>query len=206
MQTDAFKGLLQARIFGMIMDGYQSVGPQIWIKLWDTYVWKGSLSSQSEMGLILQAWHVACEMFGETMEFRMVANSLKISDETCVRDVLHRNQNLLKVHLILSLHGGGKAKAEDTTKVKNALAVFLLDAGADLADVKTFTDKAMNVAGFAAVQHIVHIKNPDAKIDALDKLSKSLSIQMPSLSKTANQRKNLVRKKVARWQDPASRD
>lgn len=197
MSSDAFKGVLQSRIFSVVMDGFRSVGPQIWVKLWDTYVWKGSLSPQTEMGVILRAWTIAREIFGEDLEFRMVANGLKISDETCVRDVLLPKQNLIKVHLILSLHGGGKAtKAEDLTKAKNSLAAFLLDTGADLADVKTFTEKVMSVAGFVAVQHIVHIKNSDAKMDALGKLSTSLSIPLPAMSKAATQRKNLVKKKL----------
>lgn len=197
MSSEAFRGVLKSRIFSVLMNIYRTAGPQVWVKLWDTFVWKGTISGQSEMGVILKAWYFSGALFGESLDFRMVANGLNITPETCIRDVLLPHQTLMKVNLILSLHGGGKAtKPEDVVRQKNSLAAFLLDAGADISEISNFVEKAFSVAGFQAVHHIVQIKNHDTKMDALTKLSTSLSIPLPSMSKAKNQRKDLVRKKV----------
>ena len=106
-------------------------------------------------------------------------------------------QNLIKVHLILSLHGGGKAtKAEDLTKAKNSLAAFLLDTGADLADVKTFTEKGHECSGICCCSTYRPYQKSGCKNGCVGKISTSLSIPLPAMSKAATQRKNLVKKKL----------
>ncbi len=170
------------------------------VKLWNAWIFAGLIDGNTNVGIFTDPWTQVMTFMQSEFPLRIVSCGRNVNPDCPIMDFVEKDPLQyphVKFMLVGSLCGGGKAgKHDEIVQQKNALATFLLERGADLQTTSIFSEKIVKTAGQQAMQHILQIPQPGAKLAALKKLADTMVLKMPELSKIDTQRKALVQKKV----------
>ena len=151
-------------------------------KLWDSWVWNGCVTGEELFGSFSEPWIWASEMFASPSEIRLVCKGKNITPETTFKEMASAHENI-RLHAVFHLHGGGN-KTEALIELKNHLAVFMLNHGADLGETTTLIDSIAKSEGLQTMKNLVKIQDDKQKIEALTQVAGKIRIKFPHFPKS----------------------
>eukprot|EP00435_Cladocopium_sp_Y103_P028852 s1474_g7.t1 len=80
------------------------------LKLWRTWIWTGQIGSGETTQFIHHAWKLAHQFFGDFTPIRLVSQGSQINPDWTISNYVQTTdtgERIMKVHVILQLHGGG---------------------------------------------------------------------------------------------------
>lgn len=150
-------------------------------KLWDSWVWDGFIDNDDHAGIFIDAWTFFSQVFGHPSELRLVTQGQRLTPETKF-DMVHERNDSIRIYALLQLQGGGN-KTDAILEVKNQLAVFMLNNGADLQETSHMLDTMCRSCGLHAMKTVASQEPKDAKILAMQQLCSSMNIKFPNMMK-----------------------
>ena len=171
------------------------------VKAWGVWIFQDWIDGSLPVSVFTMHWETLSSIVGETSRLRVVSRGRQVNPDCAIGDFAKGGDQIDSVatfFLVLQLHGGGgkKPRHEDIVKNKNAVASFLLERGADLQQTSVFAEKLVTTAGGQAIYQIMGLKGDSAKMHALDKLAKTLSLTIPDVNHAMSQNSKSVSKKV----------
>ena len=175
------------------------------IKCLDGLIIQTTLNHDSNLEFLESSWKKVARLFDWPEDIRFVVHGKTTNVMNPVDSYLWAIADKSKgitVHLVMPLHGGGpgpknRPKHNDAQiPVKNATAGLLLSMGCDLQQTSTFVDKMLSSVGHVTLQQILKLQTEGLKWDALVKLARSMSIEIPNPDKAASRRFQQVQNKT----------
>lgn len=151
---------------------------KVQLKLWDTWTpefsWPGSL----RIDQILEPWRQASRHTGEESRLRAICHGTRLNEDFALDAYrsLMQPQSALRIHMVLHIHGGG-SKLEANQKLRQTLAEFMLQIGADPVGVNEFVRDLCDKAGLSRVQHVLQIRDSDERLAQILRLAKSMCVK-----------------------------
>eukprot|EP00435_Cladocopium_sp_Y103_P008923 s91_g2.t1 len=93
------------------------------LKLWRTWVWSGQVGNGETTQFIHQAWKLAHEFFGDATPIRLITQGVQINPEWPISHYVQTSgegEQLMKVHVVLQLHGGGPSPDQPPRTIHEA--------------------------------------------------------------------------------------
>lgn len=179
-----------------------NTGTFVRVKAWGVWIFQDWIDGSQPVSVLIQHWEHLSHMIGRTSQLRVVSNGRQANPDRLIGDYAKGQdqiENVATFYLVLQMHGGGpgkRSKPEDIVKHKNAVASFLLERGADLQQTSIFAEKVVSSVGGQAIHQIMSLREDISKMQALEKLAKTLALSIPDINHTHAQRNKTVGKKV----------
>ena len=88
----------------------------------------------------------------------------------------HTPTSVMKIHFVMQQHGGG-SKMDAHHRLKQQAIEFLLQCGANAADVNSFVHDLYEKAGMARFQHTMAIKDGEEKLAQIRRLAQAMHVK-----------------------------
>ena len=171
------------------------------IKLWNFVIWEGWYHEDGCPNDFIRLWDKVCDTMKLDVPLRAIIRGQNANIDVPFRVFRHvalqDQHDILRMHLITGLRGGGN-KTDEIITTKNSIAVFLLSKGADLQQTSHFADVVTRSAGVVAIQRLMSIPDEEERINAMQQMSKSLHIQWPNFPKDEKESNKLIQKAAAK--------
>lgn len=143
--TDAFQSMMALWVLQMLMPPHlpQTIDDVcVQIKYYGSILWKGWIQNDYSIEFITSPWNLVTVAFGVDCPIRCVCKGRRQLPEELLMNLKGDDDNLIKLHWVLPVHGGG-SKDEFRFITKNKLATVLLTHGIPIADVADFVEKVL---------------------------------------------------------------
>ena len=157
------------------------------IKLWDSIIWEGPINKLVKVGKFLEPWNKSRYIMNadESMQIRAIIKGKQANPDFAIGEYVG-DEHEAKMHLVLSLHGGGKVDASIETK--NAFAVFMIQQGADLQQTTHLADVLMRSVGLQTMQKTLLIERVQDRLQAFRSLATSIHATWPEFVRSDSSR------------------
>eukprot|EP00435_Cladocopium_sp_Y103_P053164 s137_g17.t1 len=178
-------------------------GIHVKVKHIDSWIVDGMFHPDTLVGDFLRPWTQATMLFHEPSAMRAVCHSKQAMPDRTISEYALQNEAggwFIKMHLVLQLRGGGPSPGQPrqvVIKHKNDLARHLLEMGCSLDDVTAFADRLIGSAGAPAVAQCLKPKDTLTRSSNLEKLARSLKLQLPKHKPIESNIRKSVQKKVS---------
>ena len=204
---DTLKAILMTTLHALSMPPSSNLRASVFIKVkaWGVVIFQGWMDGYTTVSIFTRSWEVISGCIESPSQLRAVCRGRSINPDRQILEYAHHNEQdelYADIHLVPQMHGGGpgKPKTEDIVKNKNAIASYLLERGADLQQTSLFAEKLVTSAGGQAIFHVMSIREDGAKMNALEKLAKTLNLSVPDIRHAHAQKNKTVNKKVKEQQ------
>ena len=156
-------------------------GSSIRVKLWDSIIWEGKISTTTVSGVFANAWSRAARFFGSGGELRTIIRGQRTNPEWKLQHYLQTDQTAQRpqtIHLVFQLEGGG-SKAEAVVKLKEDFTARLLQLGFDPIDTRQFVIQLYQEAGAARLRHVLALPEEEAFTQQCALLSQQTRTKLP---------------------------
>ena len=124
----AMRQLIESRVFAFLLDlRVLPLGVDVFvrIKLWDTWIWHGEMSSDTKGEVVTKAWLDASGLFGNQAEMRLIICGSRANPDFPISVYAKPTESGLRadIHLVLQLHGGGPHQSVSSGSEEDGNAV-----------------------------------------------------------------------------------
>ena len=167
------------------------------LKPWDTWHPVRSWPRDTLVEALLKPWQQASRHTGAQFLLRALHGGRQMTNEHQLGTyipVTHSNDEGLKIHFVMQQHGGG-SKLDAHHRLKQQAVEFLLQWGANPADVNPFVQELYEKAGMSRFQHTMAIKDGEEKFAQIKRLSQAMHVKVPQFEDLQEERQ----KKFKTW-------
>lgn len=172
------------------------------VKAWGVWIFQDWVNGSQPVSVFIEHWETLSHVIDRSSQLRVVSRGKQVNPDRNIGDYAHGKDqidNVATFFLVLQLRGGGpgrRSKPEDVVKHKNSVASFLLERGADLQQTSIFAEKVVESVGGQAIHQIMGLRDDSSKMQALEKLAKTLALSIPDINHVHAQKSKTVAKKV----------
>eukprot|EP00438_Fugacium_kawagutii_P035289 Skav201140 [mRNA] locus=scaffold4217:208928:214363:- [translate_table: standard] len=177
---------------------------RVQINLWGTIITDGYFKKDMLCGHFNRPWNEVTTFQDQPSEMRLIFRGKQMSAEYKLQDYLPEGVNVMKVHLVLQLRGGGpplpgssRDKPDAITRARNDVAKLLLEMGCDLQATSAAVQNLIKKSGLTAVNGAMRKKDPSSKLSAIMELAHSVDVKLPEINQAAMHRQNIVQRKMS---------
>lgn len=149
------------------------------LKPWDTWHPSRRWPRDLLVDTLLRPWQRASRHTGEQFVLRAISGGKQLINEQRLDAYLpasHTAEDTLRIHFVTQQHGGG-SKLDAHHRLKQQAVEFLLQWGANPAEVNTFVQDLYEKAGVARFQHIMAIEDGEEKIAQIQRLAQAMHVK-----------------------------
>ena len=184
-----FAFALAIAAFRSMMDCLPAQDPtQVSIKWYGRSLWTGELDIKTNVGIILQflLWTLYPVTHGTAA--RLVHRGKQLVMDAKLGEVpALRHDEVNRLHVILAMRGGG-AKQQNRIMQQSSLAAILLEHGYELNWISATVEQLLERYNLAKVQHVTSQPPGAARIQAVLKLCRDMSIDIPNITKPSSRK------------------
>eukprot|EP00438_Fugacium_kawagutii_P003683 Skav206823 [mRNA] locus=scaffold3672:35337:40454:+ [translate_table: standard] len=149
---------------------------RVQVNLWGVIVVDGFFHPDTLAGNFSKPWLDVTTFADQPCEMRLIQRGKCMMPEFTLKDYLQENQTVMKIHMVLQLHGGGppqgnRDKPDPLVKARNEVARILLDVGCDLQETTSAVSTLLKRAGLTPVNAALRKKDHASKITAIQELA-----------------------------------
>ena len=148
------------------------------VKMWGTCVWDGPINKDVLVGKFIESWNKARYVMGadENLHIRVVIKGKQANPDYAIGEYTE-DDTVVKMHMVLGLHGGGKVDAG--IEAKNSFAVFMIQQGADLQQTTHLAEVMMRSVGLQTMQKTMMIERVQDRLSAFKALAAGIHATWP---------------------------